>query len=32
MHTSPLCLLNLAETCTEYNHDGLAILRFRVEA
>ena len=28
MHTSPFRLLNLAESCTDYNHGGLAILRF----
>jgi hypothetical protein len=28
MHTSPLNLLNLAESCTDYNHDGSGVLNF----
>ena len=32
MHTSPFRLLNLAESCTDYNHGGLAILRFHGDA
>jgi hypothetical protein len=30
MHTSPFRLLNLAESCTDYNHDGSAILCFNL--
>src|ERR1700759_651950 len=29
MHTSPFSLLNLAESCTDYNHDGSGVRYFK---
>ena len=31
MHTKPFCLLNLAETCTDYNRGGTGVLYFSTQ-
>src|SRR6185312_4937553 len=31
MHTSPFCLLNLTETCAEYNRGGIDVLCFNIQ-
>jgi hypothetical protein len=31
MHTSPFCLLNLTETCTDYNRGGIDALCFNLQ-